>query len=415
MIYIESWCFMRLTKTSIILAVVIVLLVFQSVLEIIWGGFSYIDESVIVIACILIFVRRGICNRTCADKKFIMVLFHMCIFLGCGSTACIVYKYQKMPLVLQDLIANVKFYFAIVTGFLLLRRVDWDKTALYINKIAITISYIIFCIFIVDRFLYPFGGQYRYGIRSAVLLYPHSTYLAGAMAFLLVCIAATYCRKDKVPVILDAIVMMMTLRSKAIVATVIFLFLLWNILIRNKKLKVWQIVLIVIGSIIIAWSQISYYFVELSGRSARSILLSTSIRIMKDYFPLGTGFGTFASHSAAVNYSPVYIKYGFSSIYEVSNLNENAFLDDTFWPIIIGQTGFIGTIAYIYILFAMMKKILRLKHKNKKIYVASLYIMLYLFISSMAEPAFNNSIAVPLGVMLGLFFRVSCESEQSMI
>ena len=65
---------------------------------------------------------------------------------------------------------------------------------------------------------------------------------------------------------------------------------------------------------------------------------------MKDYFPLGTGFATYASDSAFKNYSPVYIKYGFLSESEVSPASY--FMNDTFWSIIIAQTGFIGILLY---------------------------------------------------------------------
>ena len=129
----------------------------------------------------------------------------------------------------------------------------------------------------------------------------------------------------------------------------------------------------------------------------------TSLKIMKDYFPLGTGFATYASDSAFKNYSPVYIKYGFLSESEVSPASY--FMNDTFWPIIIAQTGFIGILLYISVLLFLLKKCLEMESYSIKFYIGSLFIFCYLFISSTSEPAFNNSIAIPLAILFGVMLR----------
>ena len=136
-------------------------------------------------------------------------------------------------------------------------------------------------------------------------------------------------------------------------------------------------------------------------------MLLTSITILKDYFPIGTGFATFASHSAAVNYSPVYTKYGFELIYELRNSVTGTFFDDQFWPIILGQTGAIGTVCYVYVLFTLFKKIQRLFNVNLDLYMSALFVFIYLFISSIAEPAFNNSVAIPLAMTLTMAMKMN--------
>ena len=162
----------------------------------------------------------------------------------------------------------------------------------------------------------------------------------------------------------------------------------------------------------VAWSQIAFYYIKLSGTSARSAMLLTSFRIMRDYFPIGTGFGTYASHGAAVNYSPVYAKYGFELIYELRNASTGTFFDDQFWPIIFGQTGVLGTVCYLYYLFQLFIKIKHIRIVNAGAYVACLFLFLYLLVSSTAEPAFNNSIAVPMACVLGGAFKLSQNCSQ---
>lgn len=80
------------------------------------------------------------------------------------------------------------------------------------------------------------------------------------------------------------------------------------------------------------------------------MLTIKAFEIARDYFPIGVGFASYASHTAAIAYSPVYYLYGVNSIWELSPNNPHAFLDDTFWPIIVAQSGFIGTICYLIFL-----------------------------------------------------------------
>ena len=140
-------------------------------------------------------------------------------------------------------------------------------------------------------------------------------------------------------------------------------------------------------------------------------MLMTSLLIIKDYFPIGTGFGTFASHSAAVNYSPVYIKYGFELIYELRNSSKGTFFDDQFWPIIFGQTGLVGTVSYIYLLVQLFRRIQGMYRQNQNSYMAALFVFIYLMISSIAEPAFNNSVAIPLAMALVLAMKKRTNKE----
>ena len=404
---------MRVSRKSFLICFLITLFTFQSGLESIWDGFSYIDESVIIIVFILVLKESRYVSKMVVSKNFRKVLLIISVYFLSGIIPYFIYHYQNLNVVIQDLIANSKFLFSICSGYLIIQKNILRKYENEIKWVAIQLSYIIFIVFLVDRFFNIYGGVKRYGIKSAMLFYHHSTYLAGAMALLLVCIAMTYSKRSRLPMILDLIVLCMTLRSKAIVAAIVFVFLFWLIVLRKKKLKKWQIVLMAVVSILLAWSQIEFYYIVLSGHSARSVLLLTSLIIMRDYFPLGTGFGTFASHSAAINYSPVYIKYGFNSIWEVSSSNPNAFLDDTFWPIIFGQTGAIGTIAYVTVICFIAHKIQYINELDRRKYLAAVFALVYLMISSIAEPAFNNSVSVPLGFILGLLFRNFDNSQAS--
>ena len=84
------------------------------------------------------------------------------------------------------------------------------------------------------------------------------------------------------------------------------------------------------------------------------------------YFPLGSGFATFGSDQAARNYSRLYYQYGFNSLFGM-NTEDGSFLSDTFWPMAIGQFGWIGSILYIliYVRIFFSFKLMKLNSEQK--------------------------------------------------
>ena len=84
-----------------------------------------------------------------------------------------------------------------------------------------------------------------------------------------------------------------------------------------------------------------------------------SFNIITDYFPFGSGMGTFASLSSITGgYSQIYYDYGVSNIGanspEEVALGHHTLLD-TYWPHIFGELGFLGTILFLYLWFFPIK------------------------------------------------------------
>jgi hypothetical protein len=307
--------------------------------------------------------------------------------------------------VLIDLYTNIKFYLCIVTGYVLFKKCR-EETKQLISAHSRFMAVVFFALLVMDQTLHIFySPEYRYGIRVAALTHLHPTYLAGSMVFLVTVMTAFYNRKNWPYIAMSITVLFFTLRSKAIAGAAVYVLLVYFILIYRKKLKLWHLIVIGIAVVWLAWDNYSYYYIELEGQSARSVLTKTSFEIMKDYFPIGTGFGTYGSAVAGEAYSPVYVKYGFRQVYELGG-NESGwgFFSDTFWPIIIGQTGFVGTICYLAVVVMLFVKILRVRKVSIYAYVAGLFVFAYIMLSSTSEPAFNNSVTIPLAVLLGCIF-----------
>ncbi len=82
-----------------------------------------------------------------------------------------------------------------------------------------------------------------------------------------------------------------------------------------------------------------------SGTPARIALYEGAAAIAVDHFPLGVGLGRYASWISRIHYSDVYRQYGLDRVFGLSPKNPQ-FIDDTFWPQILGEAGVVGLVAY---------------------------------------------------------------------
>ena len=82
----------------------------------------------------------------------------------------------------------------------------------------------------------------------------------------------------------------------------------------------------------------------ISGMAPRNALYVGSVAVARDYAPLGAGLGRFGSHMSREVFSPIYQDYGMDKVYGLGPDNTVA-VTDTFWPMVLGETGVIGLLA----------------------------------------------------------------------
>ena len=386
----------------------ILLFVFQNPLSGFCSVFSYIDEAPLFLLAIweithIKYIRK---ENVARYNRYIILLG---MFAIAGLAGNVIYRYQPVNVVIIDVITNFKFWGAVLYFYLCICNSNFQDQC--ISKAAKALTVMLMLLFVIDRVLNIFPAQdsvrYRLGIKSAQLFYEHPTYLAAICAFLIALMTLYDPGKHRIYIFMNLIMLVFTLRSKALVSAAIYVVLyIFLKKLHHQKLKLWHIALAVAMAVICACPQIYFYFIENKGSSPRSIILLTSLHILKDYFPIGTGFACYASHcaSAYVCYSPVYVKYGFQTVSELSNSTNWVFFDDQFWPIIFGQTGVIGTIGYVALLILLFQKIQRLAEVDTNIYMGGLFAFIFLLVSSAAEPAFNNAVAIPFAFVLALAF-----------
>lgn len=105
------------------------------------------------------------------------------------------------------------------------------------------------------------------------------------------------------------------------------------------------------------FGDVNVYLVQ---ESARSRLIEGGYQVAVTHFPLGAGFGRYGSSVAADTYSPEYVALGFRSVFGLSDLEGwGAYLNDTQWPAIIGEAGWIGLALYLAGVVAVAISMLR--------------------------------------------------------
>lgn len=419
------------------LGMLLVLLVFQNALELLWAPLAYLDELAALAGAAAWLYDVAVVRRGRIARQELALLLPLGIFAAAGLAGNLAYGYQPWKSVAVDLFTNLKFFFAMALGLFCFGKCSWNALGKSVGRTARLCVLVLVLVFVADRLWDLFPAEERYGIRSARLFYFHPTHLAAATAFLMVALTVFYEKKNLPLIVLAAILCLFTLRAKAIASVAVYAAMFVFFIVWRKTLKWWHAAALGLACVLLAWPQIRFYFIELSGHSARSVLLLTSFAIMKDYFPIGTGFATYASSEAAKHYSPVYRLYDLHLNWELRDIHDTdtameiisryeylqnqyaqnpqiihtaaPFLNDSFWPIIFGQTGVLGSAAYLLALLHVIRRCLTLRDFDVHAYTGVLFALAYLFVSSAAEPAFNNALAVPLALIIGI---VLCKAQE---
>ena len=363
--------------------------------------FNYVDECAALLGLLFVGDRLFVTRKVIIQNAYFKVVLSLTVFAAVGLLANVLYEYQPTNAVLKDLVACLKYFFAIIAGYELFREHELEsgRSILLPHARIAAFAFSIMLLFDLTFQIFPSHAT-RYGIRVVQLLFSHPTYLASASVFLLGILTIFYQKKNNLYIALCVILMFFTLRGKAIAGAAVYVALFFFVLHRRTRIRLVHILSLGILALIVAWEQFSFYYIELADESARAMLTRTSFEILKDYFPIGTGFGTYASNVAAEFYSPVYFEYGLYAVYGLSQQN-TSFGSDTFWPIILGQTGLIGTIAYLTAQITLFLQILKVRTRSNAAYTAGMFLYAYLLISSTSESAFCNAMSVPFAILIG--------------
>lgn len=388
---------------SFFLVFILSAFVFQDFFSMILPFMQYFDEM-FCLSALPVFLYLTAKNKSMIkiNKLDFMIIIFLIIYTLIGIISFFLNSNQPINALVGDLFLNLKFFFSIYIGYNLFNNKSiYKKYVFYFIKF---ISLFLFFLLLIN-FIYPIfeNQEIRFGIPIPKLFFSHSGYLASAATLLLAMTFRYYqhISRANLYISIQIFIIFFTLRYKAMATAIICTLVFFIVIVKKKKLRWWHILIGILVVLPISWNQISIYYGSSSIENARGALTNTALKISKDLFPFGNGFGNYGSYMSKVYYSDVYFNYSLSNIWGLSR-SYPSFISDTFWPMIIGQTGFLGTICYLMILYLLIRKIKKIK--NRYSYMSGIVVMIYLLLESTSSSAFVSPNAVPFGLWLGLLY-----------
>lgn len=354
-------------------------------------GFTYTDEAFALIMFLYFIVRRQ-------NKGYIKEFYFAILVFAFYFFYSYVRRITEVNAIIYDFFVQIKpymvFYCALITGFTLS-----EKSRRSISRWCIVFAIILLPIGTLYITSEDYIGQIIHPSRFATMC----TVLG--MSYL-------YCSKRRKNDILIALLIiaigLMSLRSKMYgffaVACLFFLF------IGNKKIKVSPkyVILgtIIIGiSIYVAREKIEFYFIEGSQAQtsfARYALYSGVPDILRDYFPFGSGFGTYATDASSKWFSPLYVQY---TLLMNSEIGDGKFISDTFYPC-LAQFGVVGIILFLWFWIRRIKTINRMADAKLWMdYKCCLLIVIFFVIECIADSTYIQNRGLAMFLLLAMFMN----------
>ena len=376
-----------------------------------FAPFQYFDEAVGLLIIPMALVRwRQKRLKLVSEKRDWLFYAGLGVFWLFGWLGYLVYRYQPIGNVLKDFYVNCKFFLVLGASFLFFddAELDFDKMKEKIWPVLNVVTVVLFAMTVMDLLFDTFSTDTRGPFRAVKLFYSVQTVLVSVCVFLS-SIYLWFYREKKEQILLPlgmlSMMMFCTLRVKsmgAIAALVlIYLFVLRGLKFTGLKrwMKITLVTFLGFAAVAIGYQIVNYYIL-MGVESARAMLTLAGPFVAWDHFPFGSGWATFGSAFSAEPYSPVYGMYRMAGIWGLSP-GYPAFMSDTYWPMILGQTGYFGFAGFLLALTVFVKKILKMKDFPAS-FASGLLILAQLLISSTSESALANPLAVPMAFWLGL-------------
>ena len=316
--------------------------------------------------------------------------------------------------VLLDVVSHFKFagLYLGVKAFCRVNRVDY-RGMIRIPVLLAKIYLIVLFIFGVLNLFVNLGmyDEYRYGVRTYAFVFGTSGIVTNTVLFIvtLLLMECALCpdRRNLAFLVMAEIVLVMVIKSRSLILAAVFLILYVSLIVENKRDMRARTAFAAAAAGIIGYPQFQNYFVNgvkaNQGRAPRLLFLEGGVSLFKEYFPFGTGFGTFGSSTAATHYSSLYYTLGFNTVTGMTPDNTK-YLNDTFWPMIFAQLGLAGAVPYILLLFGILFKIYDRARETGNAYVrlAGFFYAANVLISSIQSSYPGNNSMMMLTFLLTL-------------
>ena len=295
-------------------------------------GFSNIDEIMTVVLMFYTFVQyksRAINKKTW--KEYIIFLFVLTFYL--------IYSLQfgrnESEAVWLDLVQQIRPFSIIYCTMILDPQFSSKQKGIIIKTMVATlVLWIVYHLETIESSAaeFPVLGQLAISTGMVYYLFTKDTAKNHRIALLIVLTG------------------MLAPKFKFLGEVVCFVALVYFLKgrLNFKSPKTVLYLLILVGVIIfVTWSRFDNYYVSGldNDNLARPMTYKTSLKILSDYFPFGSGMGSFATAAAAKVYSPIYYEYHLSEVWGLGG-GGKAFISDAFYPS-LAQFGVVGVLLFV--------------------------------------------------------------------
>lgn len=332
--------------------------------NLIFSGADYILLVALIVMCI-------ICHRVLRmPSNSYMILFVFFILMMVVNSIISSYTPNLYLTILALFLSVCPFLVFIVSYSVLMSYIELIQ---YIN-ILIKCIFIIAISMYIETVIFNLKSE---GILSSYLFMPGFAASLFNQAIIL-CLTLFMLTKQKKYLQLSTffiVTIFMTFQFKAIIGTLILISIYLIIKSKNKfktivMISCVAVMMIVVGlqlpgfrDKMVKYTKIYNVSDEESTGIARVALYMTAFKIANEYFPFGTGQGSYGSVPVNIVYSKVYSDYNIDKVYGLGWNDKVNFRMDTHWATILGENGYLGILLYVLLMLYpyrfYMKKIVK--------------------------------------------------------
>jgi len=354
-----------------------------------WRGMDIVADAVLLIAyCLFLFstkerkINQGILVTVCV---FLFYLVYTFFFASNNTRSAITLDFlmQIRPYLTFFIVSQMVFSFT-------------DSQRRLLKQLCFTMWV----------FFIPLGF---YGLLSPIAFTDamnHSVVVSIVFLSLLYLYCCSFSLKERLMFLLmlsvGLIVLQLHFLGFFLLTCAVLMYFYQSDALRSRLRAGIAIALVIAAAVYISESQITSYLspsstvVSNDGVDARSMLYRTAGNILKDFFPLGSGFASFASHASKTSFSSIYDTYGLSSV------NDNT---NSYYPS-LAQFGIVGIALYIvFWIYIVVAAFLKFRKRNEiRPFVVLLIMVCFVFIENVFDSFFTSNRGVFMMMFLGVLF-----------
>ena len=377
---------------------------------------GYFDE---ILALYLLMYCLVSGNRKANKHHDHMAIIAISLLIVVWGIACNFYAgIQKAPLpIIEDIMSIFKFLFVYygLREFLQNKGLNTRAVLRFVMPIVKIYCAVLFVFAIANLFTnVGMHTEMRYGFRSFAFIYGVSGHIINQGTYFLVLLSAEneiLQKKNTFWKMVAIFLMACTVKSRAFELIAVYFALYYFFIFRKKRRMGLEIGILGAVILLVGYSQFEYYF--LREGTPRQMLVAGAVKLVREYFPFGTGFGTYGSSAAAKYYSSLYSVLGFSNRYGMT-ADSPMFLNDNYLPMIFAQFGLIVAIVFIWVLYKYSKAVLTDEKRliTQRTKMITWFFLANVLLSSIQSSFLASYTVVDFTIMFVLFFYPNRRERQ---